>query len=139
MKKSIVTIAMVFLSAQAFAGKNGDAHHSGHEHKHEHTQKNKQSAEKSVKVEIGKKGFNPESPLNFKPNENIVLNITRTTKKTCMTELRHPKTGKLVDLPMNKEVRFDVGTYDKPTEIKLLCGMKMKAGVIHVSGKSSKI
>jgi len=93
--------------------------------------------EKTVKVEIGKKGFKPQTPLNFKPNENIVLNITRTTKKTCMTELRHPKTGKLVNLPMNKEVKFGIGSYNKPTEIKLLCGMKMEAGVIHVGKKSS--
>jgi len=127
MKKSIIALSIILLTAPALAGHGGDMDHSKH----------KQMIEKNVKVEIGKKGFKPQTPLNFKPNENIVLNITRTTKKTCMTELRHPKTGKLVNLPMNKEVRFDIGSYAKPTEVKLLCGMKMEAGVIHIAKKSS--
>ena len=127
MKKTIISITVFLFTATAFAGHGGDMDHSKH----------KQMIEKTVKVEIGKKGFKPQTPLNFKPNENIVLNITRTTKKTCMTELRHPKTGKLVNLPMNKEVKFGIGSYNKPTEIKLLCGMKMEAGVIHVGKKSS--
>ncbi len=89
-------------------------------------------------MEIGKKGFKPERALTFAPGENIVLNVKRTTKKTCMTSLKHPKTGKLVDLPMNKVVRFEIGTYDKPQEVKLLCGMGMKAGVVSISeGKKS--
>ena len=127
MKKCIITMGIFLLSVPVLAGHGGDMDHSKH----------KQKIEKNVKVEIGKKGFKPQAPLNFKPNENIVLNITRTTSKTCMTELKHPKTGKLVNLPMNEEVRFDIGSYKKPTEIKLLCGMKMKAGVIHVVDKSS--
>lgn len=127
MKKNIIAFGVLIMSTVAFAGHGGEMDHSKH----------KQKIEKAVKVEIGKKGFKPQTPLHFKPNENIVLNITRTTEKTCMTELRHPKTGKLVNLPMNKEVKFDIGSYKKPTEIKLLCGMKMEAGVIHVAGKSS--
>jgi len=127
MKQSIIAIGVLIMSTVAFADHAGEKGHSHH----------KQQIEKTVKVEIGKKGFKPQTPLRFKPNENIVLNITRTTAKTCMTELRHPKTGKLVNLPMNKEVKFDIGSYKKPTEIKLLCGMKMEAGVVHVVGKSS--
>ena len=126
MKKTIITLAVFLLTATAYAGHGGDMDHSNH----------KQMIEKAVKVKIGKKGFKPQTPLHFKPNENIVLNITRTTKKTCMTELKHPKTGKMVNLPLNKEVRFDIGSYEKPTEVKLLCGMKMKAGVIHVGKRS---
>jgi|GEM_PF-2256528 len=127
MKKSIIVFGVFLLSVSSFADKTGGINHSEH----------KQKVEKTVDIEIGKKGFKPQTSLNFKPNENIVLNITRTTTKTCMTELEHPKTGRLVALPINKKIRFDIGTYKKPTEIKLLCGMKMEAGVIHVRKKSS--
>ena len=129
MKKSIITIGLLLFSVGVFASNPGEKDHSHH----------KKEVIKTVKVEIGKKGFKPQTPLNFKPNEGIVLKITRTTNKTCMTELKHPKSGKLVKLPMNKEVKFDIGSYKKPTEIKLLCGMDMKAGVIHVANKSTKI
>lgn len=121
---SIFTLGLVSVS---FADHSGDKAHSHHK-----------KTERVVKVEIGKKGFKPASPLNFKPNENIVLNITRTTDKTCMKSLKHPKTGKLVKLPMNKEVRFEIGEYAKEQEVKLLCGMGMKAGVVYVTDKSNK-
>ena len=125
MKMILTSIFTLILSSVSLADHSGDKGHSHHK-----------KTEKVVKVEIGKKGFKPETPLNFKPNETIVLNITRTTNKTCMTSLKHPKTGKLIELPMNKEVRFEIGKYGKAQEIKLLCGMGMKAGVVYVADKS---
>ena len=125
MKKSIIMAGLLLLSFGVFADHGGDKDHSHHD----------QKVVKQVKVEIGNKGFKPQTPLQFKPNENIVLRITRTTKKTCMTELKHPETGKLVKLPMNKEVKFEIGSYTKPTEIKIVCGMGMLAGVVHVVNK----
>lgn len=127
MKMLTGVIILFGLSCTAMAD-----HSEGGEHSHQ------KKTERVVKVEIGKKGFKPEEPLQFKPKESIVLNITRTTDKTCMTELKHPKTGKLVKLPMNQQVRFEIGEYDKAQEIKLLCGMGMKAGVVHVVEKSNK-
>ncbi len=120
--KIIIIILGMLLSHIAVADHSGEKHDAHH---------NKMAA-KAIKVEIGTKGFVPSAPLNFKPNEKIVLNITRTTKKTCMTALKHPKTKKSVELPLNKEVRFEVGSYDKPKEITLLCGMGMKAGVVQI-------
>lgn len=85
-----------------------------------------------IKVEIDKSGFQSEKPLDFKKGEPVVLDITRTTEKTCMKKLKHPKTGKLIDLPLNKQTRLDLGTYSEAKEITLLCGMEMTAGVVHV-------
>ena len=127
--KNITMLGVFLLCIGAVADHSGEEDHSHHDPK----------IEKAVKVEIGKMGFKAETELNFKPNENIVLNITRTTNNTCMKELKHPKTGKLVKLPMNKEVKFEIGFYEKPIEVKLLCGMGMKAGVIQVDNKPSKI
>lgn len=124
MKYIFLTIITLGLSSVSLADHSGGEKHSHHK-----------KTERVVKVEIGKKGFKPAAPLKFKPKENIVLNITRTTDKTCMKSLKHPKTGKLVKLPMNKQVRFEIGEYAKAQDIKLLCGMGMKAGVIHVADK----
>ena len=118
MKKIFLTL-MLFFGFAAVAG-----HADGKEEKHPHVH--------PVKVEIGKKGFKSEKPLNFKKGEEIVLDITRTTKKTCMTEIQHPKTKKTVELPLNKETRINLGSYTEAKEIKLLCGMNMTAGVVHV-------
>ncbi len=127
MKIIILMVLALSMSQTSLADHSGGSEHS-------HSSK----VEKVVKVEIGKKGFKAESPLNFKSNESIVLNITRTTDKTCMTSLKHPKTGKLVKLPLNKQVRFEVGEYSEAKEVKLLCGMGMKAGVLHISAKPVK-
>ena len=62
----------------------------------------------------------------------MTLIITRKTDKTCMTELKNINGKGKTELPLNKEVRFTVGRLDKTGEIKLLCGMSMKAGVISV-------
>lgn len=124
MKYISISVITLGLSSVSLADHSGDKGHSHHK-----------KTERVVKVEIGKKGFKPATPLHFKPNENIVLKITRTSDKTCMKSLKHPKTGKLVNLPMNKEVRFEIGEYDKDQEVKLLCGMGMKAGVVHVAAK----
>lgn len=119
MKKIVFILIAVSFSLSAFSDEDTAK-----------TTKGKSSG--SVKVEIGKKGFKAEKPLNFAQGENIVLDIKRTTKKTCMTEIKHPKTGKVVDLPLNKETRLDLGSYQEAKEIKLLCGMNMTAGIVHV-------
>ena len=124
MKCILTTIILIGMGSMSFADHSGEGEHSHHK-----------KTERVVKVEIGSKGFQAVTPLNFQPKENIVLNITRTTDKTCMKSLKHPKTGKLIKLPINKEVRFEIGEYSKPQEVKLLCGMGMKAGVISVSEK----
>lgn len=118
MKKIMIVTALLAFGFSAGADHSDEK--EGHTHAH------------PVKVEIGKKGWVAEKALDFKKGEEIVLDVTRTTEKTCMKGIKHPKTGKVVDLPMNKETRLDLGKYDEAKEIKLLCGMGMTAGVVHV-------
>lgn len=87
--------------------------------------------EKTVKVTIGEDGFKP-SQIDGKKGDNIILLVTRTTDKTCMTELKNINGKGQTKLPLNKEVQYKVGLLDKAGEIKILCGMDMKAGVIKV-------
>ncbi len=119
--------ALFFVTILVF-GSSGFADY-GHEDEDHH----QEIVVKAVSVEIGKKGFVPKSELKFKKGEKIVLNITRTTDKTCMKNLKHPKTGKLIELPLNKKVKFEIGDYKEKKEVKLLCGMGMKAGVLKIN------
>ncbi len=116
MKKIIILLSMVALSSPLFA---------------KETTK-KVNTEKTINVEIGKKGFVPSS-IEVKKGQNLTLNVKRTTNKTCMTELKNPINGSVVKLPLDKEVVFKVGTFKDEKTVKILCGMGMKAGVIIVN------
>ena len=86
---------------------------------------------KTVKVEIGKDGFQP-AKIKAKAGEHLVLLVTRTTDSTCMKALKKEGDSKQVELPLDQEVRFDVGLLQKEANIKLLCGMDMTAGRVEV-------
>ena len=86
---------------------------------------------KKVKVEIGDQGFKP-AQIEVKKGENLILMITRTTDSTCVKELKNASGSKQVELPLNKEVKFEFGQLDKPGKVKILCGMDMTAGVVAV-------
>ena len=88
-------------------------------------------SENIVNVTIGKDGFKP-NPITIKQGHELTLLVKRTTKKTCMTNLKNPISGKLVEMPLDKEVRFKIGKFDSKKTVKLLCGMDMKAGVIQI-------
>ena len=49
-----------------------------------------------------------------------------------MPELKNVNGTGETKLPLNKEVRFQVGPLNKSGEINLLCGMDMKAGVVEI-------
>lgn len=87
--------------------------------------------EKTVKVIISEEGFVP-AQIEGKQGDDLVLLVTRTTDKTCVTELKNRNGVGETKLPLNKEVRFRVGPLTKAGEIQLLCGMDMKAGVVKV-------
>ncbi len=87
--------------------------------------------EKVIKLEINEDGSKPEK-ITAKRGEYLILLVTRTTDETCMTELKKLNGTGQVELPLNKEVRFEVGKLKKAGEVKLLCGMDMTAGVVQV-------
>lgn len=116
MKKLIVILASLGFVSTSFA--------------HNHEEKNHES-EKVIKVEINEDGFKPEK-IKVEKGEELVLMVTRTTDKTCMKELKKPNGSGEVKLPLNKEVKFEVGKLEESGEIQILCGMDMKAGVVQV-------
>lgn len=116
MKKLILILASLGFMSPSFAHS-----HEGKSH----------GDEKVVKVEINEDGFKP-GKIKAKKGEELVLMVTRTTDKTCMKELKNPNGSGQVELPLNKEVRFEVGKLEKAGEVKLLCGMDMTAGVVQV-------
>lgn len=119
MKKLFVIIASLLAAGASFA------------HEGKHTAHKKSAKEKTVKVTISEDGFKP-AQIEGQKGEDLVLLVTRTTDKTCMTELKNVNGKGETKLPLNKEVRFQVGHLDKSGDIKLLCGMDMKAGIVKV-------
>lgn len=115
MKNLLFVVIGVILGASAYA----------HEGSHESVK------EKTVKVEISEAGFKP-AKIKAHKGEELVLLVTRKTDKTCMMALKKVDGSGQVKLPLNKETRFNVGQLNKVGEIKLLCGMDMKAGVVSV-------
>ena len=87
--------------------------------------------EKVVEVVISQKGFVP-AQITLLPKQNLTLKITRTTDKTCMTELKNLDGSGVTSLPLNKVTTFKVGSFDQPQKVKLLCGMGMVAGLVTV-------
>lgn len=84
-----------------------------------------------VSVTMGEKGMVPPK-VQIKPNQHLTLKITRTTDKTCMTELKNQKDDGETLLPLNQEVVYEVGHFESPKTLKLLCGMEMVAGHVHI-------
>jgi plastocyanin domain-containing protein len=87
--------------------------------------------ERVVKVKVTEKGFVPPK-IQVKTNEKLTLKITRLTDKTCMTELKNMNGEGETELPLNQETTFEVGTFNQPKSVQLLCGMEMVAGVVTI-------
>lgn len=118
--KFLFVIFTLIITTQVFA-------HGGEHHKDA-----KKKITKEIKVEIGKKGFAP-GKISAKKGEHIVLAVTRKTDKTCIKNLKHPaKENVTIDLPLNEQVKVDIGSFKKEQSVTLLCGMGMKAGVIDI-------
>jgi plastocyanin domain-containing protein len=74
----------------------------------------------------------------FEPAKNTVakdtpvhLTFTRTSDKTCATEVLIPDEKINKDLPLNKPVTVDL-TFKKDGEVTFMCGQKMMKGTILV-------
>ena len=83
-----------------------------------------------AKVEVNDQGFVP-AELTVKAGQPLKLTFTRTSDKTCATEVvinSDPKITK--DLPLNTPVTIDLTP--KTSEIAFACGMNMYSGKILV-------
>lgn len=79
---------------------------------------------------VTEEGFIPGT-LNVMPGVAVILNMTRKTNSTCATQIKVPSKNIKQDLPLNKEVKINLGKLEKG-EIKFSCGMDMVTGVIFV-------
>ncbi len=87
--------------------------------------------ERRVELKVTEDGFEP-SPVSVKKGEPLVLQVTRTTDKTCATEILIDGTDINVPLPLNQavEVRY---TPSKSGQIRYGCAMGMMvSGVLVV-------
>jgi plastocyanin domain-containing protein len=60
---------------------------------------------KRVEIKVTDKGYEP-SPITLKKDEPVTLVVTRTTERTCATEIIVDKTDINVPLPLNKPVEI---------------------------------
>jgi len=89
------------------------------------------AGERVVELKVTENGFEP-TPVTVKKGEPLVLKVTRTTDKTCATEILISDTEINVPLPLNQpvEVRY---TPNKSGQIRYGCAMGMMvAGVLVV-------
>ncbi len=77
----------------------------------------------TVAVTAGEDGFVPSS-VTFKKGEPAKLVFTRTTDKTCATEVVFPELKITKPLPLNTPVAIDIPTTDTRT-LTFQCGMGM--------------
>ncbi len=80
-----------------------------------------------IDIEAGKDGYRPER-IAGKAGEKLMLVFKRTVEGACLAELKTPD-GKLVELPMNKQVEVPV-TVPTSGELAFACGMDMYTGKI---------
>jgi plastocyanin domain-containing protein len=79
-----------------------------------------------VTLSVTENGFEPNS-VDVNPGVPVILKITRKTDSTCATKIQIPSKKIKRDLPLNKEVKIEVGKLEKG-EIRFGCGMGMMAG-----------
>lgn len=83
---------------------------------------------RKVPVEVNKEGYKPDK-IAGKPGEKLTLVFTRTEESDCIAQVKVPKGGPAVDLPMNKAVEIAV-TVPQTGEVLFTCGMDMFTGSV---------
>jgi plastocyanin domain-containing protein len=84
----------------------------------------------TVAVTVGEDGFAPSAVTFKKGTPNAQLVFTRTTDKTCATEVVFPELGIKKELPKDTPVAIPIPT-DKERSLGFQCGMGMyKSSVV---------
>ncbi len=108
MKSLILTIALILSSQFSFA----------------------KAPTQEVQLKVTSDGFEP-SEIKVKPGTHLILKVTRTTDQTCATQIKVAEKNLKKELPLNKEIDVDLGTFKKG-DVKFACGMDMISGHILV-------
>lgn len=89
------------------------------------------AGERVLELKVTEDGFEP-SPVSVKKGEPLLLKVTRTTDKTCATEILVDGTDINVPLPLNQPVSVRY-TPSKSGQIRYGCAMGMMvSGVLVV-------
>lgn len=88
-------------------------------------------APKTIELKVTETGFEP-SEIKVTPGTHVILNVTRTTDRTCATEIQVKKKKIKASLKdLNKMVSVDLGVVQKGN-IRFACGMDMISGHVIV-------
>jgi len=85
-------------------------------------------AAQTAKVSVTEKGFEPDA-VQLRAGVPARITFTRTTDKTCATEVVFPSTGIKRALPLNTPVVIEF-TPGKTGSIAFVCGMNMLKGTV---------
>jgi plastocyanin domain-containing protein len=122
----LASLAIGILSGAASADGKDRANHS----KMDRGNVEKKAGQK-VEMKVTEKGFEPEN-LTVKKGQPVTLVITRTTDKTCATEIVIDEYGIKTTLPLNEAVEVSF-TPKKAGKLTYGCAMgKMIGGVLTV-------
>lgn len=127
------SICAVLLVPAAFAEKKADATRSAAKpdaKPAKPAEKASEVAARHVKVGVTEAGFEP-AEIAAKPNEALVLDVTRVTDETCATAIVIKDQGVNVKLPLNKEVEVPVKA-GAAGRVAFACPMNMVQGAIVV-------
>jgi predicted small lipoprotein YifL len=86
----------------------------------------------TIPVTVGDEGFQP-SHITLKRGEKSTLRFTRTSDKTCATEVAFPELGIRKPLPLNQPVDIEVPV-DQARTLTFQCGMGMYKSQVVISG-----
>jgi plastocyanin domain-containing protein len=89
-----------------------------------------QQAGKAIEIQVTGEGFVPAS-IKVRKGQKVRLVVTRTTDRTCATEIVIRDQGINQKLPLNQPVTVEF-TPVKSGQIRYACGMDMISGVIVV-------
>ena len=83
-----------------------------------------------IVITVTENGFEPAT-VTVPAGKPVTLVVTRTTSKTCATELEMPARGIRRDLPLGQAVEITF-TPEKPGELSYACAMGMYGGKVIV-------
>ena len=89
-----------------------------------------QTGDGRIAIALTEKGFEPEV-VSVSAGKPVTLVVTRTTTKTCATELVLADYAIRRELPLGQAVEITF-TPDKPGELRYACAMDMVAGKVVV-------
>jgi plastocyanin domain-containing protein len=88
------------------------------------------SPDQRVGIRVTARGFEPAT-IRLKAGVPIVLIVTRTTDRTCATELAIPSRKIRQALPLQRAVEIPLGP-EKAGRLRFACGMDMISGTLVV-------